>query len=254
MNDQLNALAAGQATQDVDDNRTQQPVTEKPEPRQAQSEYVPYDRFQKVIEDRNQLADQVANLSDKFNQILSKQADQHLKEPLPNFETTDQLVSYIDRMTDQKLQAQMQAAYEKEIRPIKEKELQMTYLNGVESYFARNQRAAALRDEMDRYTANLSPIRQQAIVNDVLDGRFDALDEVFYLVSAKNQDKIEGIATKSQQQQVNQAYNPNPYKQQRSVAPSLGDYKSNAIEQARQTGRGDFSPFFQGLFEQTFKQ
>ena len=215
------------------------PVAEPIAQQQVQS--IPYSRFAEVVAEKNATKTQLQAMEQKLQQMANVISGGQ-QGSLPQFQTAEELVAYVNKQVDDKLEA----AKKEYIEPIQQRDKLMTYNSIVEGYFSQRQEAAQIRHQMDAYTATLpqeeKSLLQEMIVGQGLRGRTDALDWIYSVVASQNQNQIQQATEESRQTQANQAFSPQPYRVMRQVEPTTQESIAQAIQKNR------LKPDFSGVF------
>jgi hypothetical protein len=204
---------------------------------QEEGNRIPYDRFQEVVHQKNALAEETA----KLRQTLAQVSSTLNPNQSPQFETAEQLTRYIEEKTNKNVQEQIQAAYQQYIAPIQQERMLSAYGNGVEKFFASDPQASAIRAEMDRETALLPEWKKQAVIQGVMNGDYELLNNIKARV-------LESRAKEVQNQTNNYLHGSVPMAQAPQAFRTVGTIpasKHDLIQNAKQTK--DWSGVFNSL-------
>ena len=184
---------------------------------QSDSHTVPYDRFQEVIQQKNALADKAA----KYEQLLGQvNSTLNPNQGLPQFETAEQLVKF-NREETQRLIADAENRFVKQyIEPNQQREMLSTYGNGVEKFFASDPQAAAIRAEMDRETAVLPEWKKQAVIQGVMNGDYELLNNIKARVLETRAKEIQSQTNNYLHGSVPMAQAPTPFRTMGTIPAS----------------------------------
>lgn len=199
---------------------------------------IPYDRFQEVISQKNALAEETAKLRQTLAQVSSTL---NPNQGMPQFETAEQLTRYIEEKTNKNVQEQIQAAYQQYIAPIQQERMLSTYGNGVEKFFASDPQAASIRAEMDRETALLPEWKKQAVIQGVMNGDYELLNNIKARVLESRAREVQNQTNNYLHGSVPMAQAPTPFRTMGSIPAS----KHELINNAKQTK--DWSGVFNAL-------
>ena len=205
----------------------------------AVSNAVPYDRFQEVIQEKNQLKGEVEKLTRMMSGIQSAVSPN--QSGVPQINTVEDLVKYTEQIAEKKANERAEMYYNQYIAPIQQERMAGNYQSAVEGYFASDPEAHSVRAEMDAFTATLSPQARQALVSQVLSGDKLTLDGIKYRVMSEKQKSIQGAVSQNVMQQAAQAQQPQPF---RVIKPEPQG-PQQAFEQAK--ADGNWSGFFTQL-------
>jgi len=210
-----------------------------PAPVQEQTDNrIPYDRFQEVISQKNALAEKAAKLEQTLAQVSTTL---NPNQGIPQFETAEQLARYIEEKTTKNVQDQIQQAYQQYIAPIQQERVMSQYGNGVEKYFASDPQAAQVRAEMDRETAVLPEWKKQAIIQGVMNGDYEMLNNIKARVLESRAKEVQSQTNNYLHGSVPMAQAPQPFRTVGTIPAS----KHDLIQQAKQTK--DWSGVFNSL-------
>jgi hypothetical protein len=195
-------------------------------------EAIPYERFSKVNNEKNELKQQLeeqrilnTQLSQNVNQYLESQQAQNVQEPkVP--ETVEDVMSFINQEIDNR------------VKPIEEQRKQETYANNVNNFFASDKDAGNIRSEIDQYYNSLPSYRQQGIVDSVSRGDMSVLNEIKNTVMLQHNNNLKTMASNAVASDASKTLSPSANKVTRDVQPGLGDL---AAEGAK---TGNFNDFF----------
>lgn len=196
----------------------------------AVSNAVPYDRFQEVIQEKNQLKGEVEKLTRMMSGIQSAVSPN--QSGVPQINTVEDLVKYTEQIAEKKANERAEMYYNQYIAPIQQERMAGNYQSAVEGYFASDPEAHSVRAEMDAFTATLSPQARQALVSQVLSGDKLTLDGIKYRVMSEKQKSIQGAVSQNVMQQAAQAQQPQPF---RVIKPEPQG-PQQAFEQAKSDG------------------
>lgn len=199
---------------------------------------IPYDRFQEVISQKNALAERAAKLEQTLAQVSSTL---NPNQGLPQFETADQLAKYIEDKTAKNVEEKIQQAYQQYIAPIQQERMLSTYGNGVEKYFASDPQASAIRAEMDRETATLPEWKKQAVIQGVMNGDYELLNNIKAKVLESRAREVQNQTNSYLHATAPMAQAPTPFRTMGVIPAS----KHELIQQAKQTK--DWSSVFSSL-------
>lgn len=205
-----------------------QPQQQEPQAPQA----IPYDRFASVIAERNSLRDQL-------NQVAGQiaQAQPQPSNSVGGINTVEDLLSVVE----QKVSARLGDAERTRLAPLENQLKDYRFQNTVEGYFASSPEKAQLRQDMDAYTASLTPQEQAFLKDSIANGRTQWLDNIYHSVAMQKQNSLVNQATQQSHQNAGIAQTPTQYRTMGQVEPTLGD----KINQAKQTR--DWSSVFQSM-------
>jgi len=209
-----------------------QPVAQPQEQVQQAPQAIPYDRFASVIAERNSLRDQL-------NQVATQmvQAQPQPSTPVGGINTVEDLLGAVRS----EISSQLGNAQKTYIAPLQEQVKDYRFQNTVEGYFASSPEKAQLRQDMDAYTASLTPQEQAFLKDSVANGRTQWLDNIYHSVAQQKQSSLVNQATKQSHQNAGIAQTPTQYRTFGQVEPTLGD----KINQAKQTR--DWSSVFKSM-------
>lgn len=193
---------------------------------------IPYDRFSEVVQQKNEYkerADRLESALLQFSNSQSSKSPEESSDRLPEFQTAEELVSYLNKRTTDQL--------EKAIEPIKSHFMENNYKANLDRFFSENQGAKSVLPEMDAYVDKLSSSRKSVIVNSVLAGDYSAVNEIYYTVMAQKNSNIQSIVDKSVSDETKKIVNPAQYRTARTTDPSRDDL----FNQGKKTG--NFRPF-----------
>jgi hypothetical protein len=219
-------------------NQAQAPQAQPAQP--AVSNAVPYDRFQEVIQEKNQLRGEVENLKRMMSGIQT--AVNPNQGNVPQINTVEDLVKYTEQIAEKKANERAEVYYNQYIAPIQQERMVGNYTSAVEGYFASDPEATSVRAEMDAYTATLSPQARQQLIAQVLSGDRLTLDGIKYRVMSEKQKQIQGVVGQNVAQQAAQAGEPTPF---RVIKPEPQG-PQQAFESAKK-GDTSWSDFFTQL-------
>jgi hypothetical protein len=217
-------------------NQAAQPVNQpvaQPQQQEPQApSAIPYDRFASVIAERNSLRDQL-------NQVAGQiaQAQPQPSNSVGGINTVEDLLSVVE----QKVSARLGDAERTRLAPLENQLKDYRFQNTVEGYFASSPEKAQLRQDMDAYTASLTPQEQAFLKDSVANGRTQWLDNIYHSVAQQKQSSLVNQATKQSHQNAGIAQTPTQYRTFGQVEPTLGD----KINQAKQTR--DWSSVFKSM-------
>lgn len=209
-----------------------QPVAQPQEQVQQAPQAIPYDRFASVIAERNSLRDQL-------NQVAGQiaQAQPQPSNSVGGINTVEDLLSVVE----QKVSARLGDAERTRLQPLENQLKDYRFQNTVEGYFASSPEKAQLRQDMDAYTASLTPQEQAFLKDSIANGRTQWLDNIYHSVAMQKQNSLVNQATQQSHQNAGIAQTPTQYRTMGQVEPTLGD----KINQAKQTR--DWSSVFQSM-------
>ena len=209
-----------------------QPVAQPQEQVQQAPQAIPYDRFASVIAERNSLRDQL-------NQVAGQiaQAQPQPSNSVGGINTVEDLLSVVE----QKVSARLGDAERTRLQPLENQLKDYRFQNTVEGYFASSPEKAQLRQDMDAYTASLTPQEQAFLKDSIANGRTQWLDNIYHSVAMQKQNSLVNQATQQSQQVAGIAQTPTQYRTMGQVEPTLGD-KINHAKQTR-----DWSSVFQSM-------
>lgn len=209
-----------------------QPVAQPQEQVQQAPQAIPYDRFASVIAERNSLRDQL-------NQVATQmvQAQPQPSTPVQGINTVEDLLSVVE----QKVSARLGDAERTRLQPLENQLKDYRFQNTVEGYFASSPEKAQLRQDMDAYTASLTPQEQAFLKDSIANGRTQWLDNIYHSVAMQKQNSLVNQATQQSHQNAGIAQTPTQYRTMGQAEPTLGD----KINQAKQTR--DWSSVFQSM-------
>lgn len=204
---------------------------------QAQSNYVPYDRFAQVIAERNELkqalqSGQVRPELQRFTQV--QQTPQGIQPQ--SIGTVDDLLTAVSQMVENKLSQ----TYESRIKPVEEYVYRTQHGANLERYFSDPARSS-VRQEMEAYYRQLDPQSQQFIDAQVLRGNTNWLDTIHAQVLSQKGMVAQQQATQSVQGMANVAQQPQPFRVIRQGEPTFEDIKQNALQ------TGNFKDVFKAI-------
>ena len=216
--------------------KVETPAVSAPVP-QEQGNRIPYDRFQEVVSQKNALAEETARLRQTLAQVNSSINPSQA----PQFETAEQLAKYIEDKTNKNVQEQIQSAYQQYIAPIQQERMLSAYGNGVEKFFASDPQAAAIRAEMDRETAVLPEWKKQAVIQGVMNGDYEMLNNIKARVLESRAREVQSQTNSYLHGSVPMAQAPQPFRTVGTIPAS----KHELINNAKQTK--DWSSVFNSL-------
>jgi len=205
-----------------------QPQQQEPQAPQA----IPYDRFASVIAERNTLRDQL-------NQVAGQmaQAQPQPSTSVQGINTVDELLNAVNQTLDKRFSQ----AETTRLAPLENQLKDYRFQNTVEGYFASSPEKAQLRQDMDAYTASLTPQEQAFLKDSVANGRTQWLDNIYHSVAQQKQSSLVNRATQQSHQNAGIAQTPTQYRTMGQVEPTMGD-KINHAKQTR-----DWSSVFQSM-------
>jgi len=189
---------------------------------------IPYQRFKEVVDQKNQLADQLSQLSQSQQQAYQQQN--------AGPQTVDDLMNVVNSQVEKKLQD----AYNTRVAPLEKTIQDQAFTSQLANYFSSPDKAQ-LFDDINAYTAGMSPGEQQFLRNEIVKGNTRWLDTIYHTVRVSKQSQVQNSANQVAMQSANYAQSPTQYKQ--VVMPSLS--KEERIANAKKTG--DWSQFFANL-------
>lgn len=196
---------------------------------QQNPQYIPYDRFKQVIDQRNQYQAELQKLA-------TQQQGYTDTTPQSGINTVDDLLGLVE----QKLDARLNKVYEEKLKPV-ESYVHATQFNAnVERYFS-DQSKAAVRQDMDAYTATLDPDTQQLLVKQIRSGNTQLLDAIYYQVAAQRGANVQTQTTQNVASMANMAQQPQPFRVIRQGEPTFDDIKQNALQ------TGNFKDVFKAM-------
>ena len=226
-------------------NTINEPVAVAEESAPAIVNAVPYSRFKQVNDAKNAQSEQNDLLRAKISMLEQGGQDAY---PVNNvqqqndsgFNTVDDLVSHVDNMVSDRLNQ----AYADKVAPLNDYVQGQAINSSVENYFSTAPDKAVLRDQMDAYTATMTPDEQTFLKGQLLQGNTKWLDNIYAIVATEQNEAVQQMSNDSVQQQVNMATSPQPYKVVRAGEASQTD----KIAQAKQSGnRQDWTEVFRGM-------
>lgn len=222
---EINIPAQGQVQTDA---------SQTPAQGQAQIENaIPYHRFKEVNEQKNLLAQEVALLRQQMGSVTQpKQSGQ--------VETVDDLI----RVMDERLNGKAKEFEEQRLKPLEQKIQTQNFDNNVDRYFA-NPEKAAVRDQMDAYTATMDEEDRAHLMARVAKGDMRRLNEIYHQVRSEAQGNTQAQAQAQANATAKVATQANPYRVIRDGQQSIQDLKQNAIQS------GNFKSVFEALAPKT---
>ena len=209
-----------------------------PQPQQPTDNRVPYERLKEVVDEKNALKQEVAQMKQMMNGIQQAVSP---TQSVPSINTIEDLVKYADQRIEQGI-SERAKYFEQALAPIQQDRMVEGYTKSVESYFASDPEANQVRAEMDAYTATLPPQVKQQLIQSVLAGDRLTLDGIKYQVMKQRQNQIQGAVGQNVYQQAQQAQAPSPF---RTVRNDQANPQA-AFDRAKK-GEGSYADFFGAL-------
>lgn len=198
---------------------------------QAAPQAIPYDRFAQVVAQKNALQEQLNQVAAQM--VQPQVQGQPASRPI---ETVEDLLGVVKKEISESLGN----AERTRLAPLENQLKDYRFQNTVEGYF-QNPDRAALRQDMDAYTASLTPQEQQFLKDSVAAGRTQWLDQIYYAVATTKQNSLVNQANQQSQQSAGIAQTPTQYRSVGTVEPSLKDRINNAKQ------NGDWGSVFNSL-------
>lgn len=205
-------------------------------PQATPQEFVPQGRFNQVYAQNKAMEQKIAQYEQELARV------QQTAQPQPTnsgsgINTVEDLLSVVE----QKVSARLGDAERTRLQPLENQLKDYRFQNTVEGYFASSPEKAQLRQDMDAYTASLTPQEQAFLKDSIANGRTQWLDNIYHSVAMQKQNSLVNQATQQSQQVAGIAQTPTQYRTMGQVEPTLGD-KINHAKQTR-----DWSSVFQSM-------
>lgn len=214
--------------------QVQTDASQTPAQGQAQIENaIPYHRFKEVNEQKNLLAQEVALLRQQMVAPQSRQTG-------PQVETVEDLF----KVMDERLNGKAKEFEEQRLKPLEQKIQTQNFDNNVDRYFA-NPEKAAVRDQMDAYTATMGADERDFLISQVAKGNMRLLEAIYHQVRSEAQGNTQAQAQAQANATAKVATQANPYRVIRDGQQSIQDLKQNAIQS------GNFKSVFEALAPKT---
>ena len=227
MTDQIAQLASQQVQEPQPAPQpVQAPVQVVNQQSSAPVQSVPYDRFQQVIQQKNEMAQRLAAYE-------AQQQAQVAQQPASQINTVDDLLNVVMSSVDQKLNQ----AYDTKLKPIEEHVTKTNLVANVERFYAGQPEAAKVRGQIDQYFDTLTPDYQNFIKQSIVKGDTSVMNNLYYAVIAQNRAQSNQVVQQSVQQQAVMAGSPQPYMTLQANPVSFQDKIKNAAAAGPYAGR-----------------
>lgn len=227
MTDQITQLAAQQVAQDTQAVAPQPAV--QTEQASAPVQSVPYNRFQEVIQQKNELAQRLAAIEAQIGQ----QPQVVQQDATPQLNTVDDLLNVVR----QDVKKELDQAYASKLKPIEEQFTRTSLVNNVERFYASQPEAAKVRGQIDQYFDTLPADYQNFIKSSVIKGDSSVLNNLYYAVIAQNRTQSNQVVQQNVQRQAPTAGSPSPYMTINATPISFQEKIKNASQGGAYSGR-----------------
>lgn len=188
---------------------------------------VPYNRFQEVIQQKNQLAQEIEALRAQV------QPQTMTQQPASQINTVDDLMNVV--RSD--VRKELDQAYQQKLKPIEDQIQRSNLVANVERFYAGNPEVAKVRGQIDQVFDTLTPEYQRFIKGSVSKGDYTPLNNLYYAVIANNRTQSNQVVQQSVQQQANLAGSPSPFMSVQPTPVSLTEQIQNASKTGAYSGR-----------------